>query len=98
MLLSRPQHGSDGSPVAARASRPEHRGAFRSRGIFDVSGAALLLFAVRRGLVSIVAALGALAPGFTVVLAWAVLREHLSVRQRVGLAVALVGLVLVATG
>jgi drug/metabolite transporter (DMT)-like permease len=67
-------------------------------GAFDVVASVLILVAVRRGLVSVVAGLAALAPGFTAVLAWLFLREHLAVRQRVGLALALVGLVLVATG
>jgi drug/metabolite transporter (DMT)-like permease len=67
-------------------------------GVFDITATALLLIAVRRGLVSVVAGLAALAPGFTVVLAWVILREHLTLRQRVALAVALVGLVLVAAG
>jgi drug/metabolite transporter (DMT)-like permease len=67
-------------------------------GGFDVTATALVLIAVRKGLVSIVAGVAALAPGFTVVLAWVVLRQHLTVRQRCALVVALVGLVLVATG
>jgi uncharacterized membrane protein len=45
-----------------------------------------------------VAPIAALAPGFTVLLAWVVLREHLGSAQRLGLASALVGIVLVATG
>jgi uncharacterized membrane protein len=67
-------------------------------GLLDVAATALLLLAVRRGLVVVVAPIAALAPGFTVLLAWVVLREHLGSAQRVGLASALVGLVLVATG
>jgi uncharacterized membrane protein len=67
-------------------------------GALDVTATALILVAVRRGLVSVVAGLAALAPGFTVVLAWVFLREHLRIEQRVGLLVALAGLVLVAVG
>jgi uncharacterized membrane protein len=73
-------------------------GAAITAGALDVTATALILVAVRRGLVSVVAGLAALAPGFTVVLAWVFLREHLRVEQRVGLVVALAGLVLVAVG
>jgi drug/metabolite transporter (DMT)-like permease len=67
-------------------------------GGFDVVATVLLLVAVRRGFISVVAGLSALSPGFTAVLAWVILREHVSRQQRIGLALALVGLVLVATG
>ncbi len=67
-------------------------------GTLDVTATSLLLLAVRKGLISVVAGVAALAPGFTVLLAWAVLREHLRVEQRIGIVAALVGLVLVATG
>jgi drug/metabolite transporter (DMT)-like permease len=67
-------------------------------GVCDVAGTALLLVAVRRGLLTVVATLAALAPGFTVLLAWVVLREHLAVVQRVGLVLALAGLLLVSLG
>ncbi len=67
-------------------------------GTLDVSATALLLLAVRKGLISVVAGVAALAPGFTVLLAWAVLREHLRIEQRIGILAALVGLVLVAAG
>jgi uncharacterized membrane protein len=63
-----------------------------------VGATALLLLAVRRGLVVVVAPIAALAPGFTVLLAWIVLHERLGPTQKVGLASALVGLVLVAVG
>jgi drug/metabolite transporter (DMT)-like permease len=67
-------------------------------GLLDVAGSALLLLAIRHGLIVIVAPLAALSPGFTVVLAWAVLGEHLGRVQRIGLVCALVGLVLVSIG
>jgi drug/metabolite transporter (DMT)-like permease len=69
-----------------------------SAGLFDVAATALLVVAVRRELVSVVAPIASLAPAFTVLLAWIVLRERLRVDQRVGLLVALAGLVLVAAG
>jgi len=67
-------------------------------GTLDVTATSLLLLAVRKGLISVVAGVAALAPGFTVLLAWAVLREQLRMEQRIAIAAALVGLVLVATG
>jgi drug/metabolite transporter (DMT)-like permease len=67
-------------------------------GVLDVSATALLLLAVREGLKSLVAPLAALAPAFTVVLAWFVLSEPVARWQIVGLLLALVGLVLIATG
>jgi drug/metabolite transporter (DMT)-like permease len=85
-----------------KGERLPSRGAPRNlsvaAGVFDVTATVLLIVAVRRGLISVVAGLSALSPGFTAVLAWIVLREHVTTRQRVGLAIALVGLVLVATG
>jgi drug/metabolite transporter (DMT)-like permease len=46
----------------------------------------------------VVAPVACLAPAFTVVWAWIVLREAMSRTQWAGLALALVGLALVATG
>jgi len=56
-----------------------------------------LLLALRHGLIVVVAPIAALAPGFTVLLAWGVLGERLSGVQRVGLAVALAGLAIVSS-
>jgi drug/metabolite transporter (DMT)-like permease len=67
-------------------------------GVLDVSASALLLIAVRRGLVVIVAPIASLAPGVTVVLAWLILSEQLRPAQRVGILGALLGVVLVALG
>jgi drug/metabolite transporter (DMT)-like permease len=67
-------------------------------GAFDVTATALLLVAVRQELVVVVAPIAALAPAFTVVLAWLLTGERLYGLQRAGLALALVGLVLVAAG
>jgi drug/metabolite transporter (DMT)-like permease len=67
-------------------------------GVFDITATALLLVAVRRDLLSVVAPVVSLAPAFTVVLAWRFTGERLRVIQRLGFAVALVGLVLVAAG
>jgi drug/metabolite transporter (DMT)-like permease len=67
-------------------------------GAIDVAGTLLLLVAIRHGLLVVVAPVVALAPAFTVVLSWFVLHEHVTRPQLAGLALALVGLVLVASG
>jgi drug/metabolite transporter (DMT)-like permease len=67
-------------------------------GLCDVTATALLVVGVRNDLAVVVAPLAALAPGFTVVLAWLVLHEPISRVQVFGLALALVGLVLIAAG
>ncbi|MBV8949564.1 MAG: DMT family transporter [Actinobacteria bacterium] len=67
-------------------------------GVLDVTAASVLLLALRNGLIVVVAPVAALGPGFTVLLAWILLGERLSVPQRVGLAIALCGLVLVSGG
>jgi drug/metabolite transporter (DMT)-like permease len=67
-------------------------------GVLDVTATTLIVLAVREGMITVVAGVAALAPGFTVLLAWLVLREQLRVEQRIGIVVALVGLVLVAAG
>ena len=67
-------------------------------GVLDVTATTLLVLAVRRGLIVVVAPLAALAPAATVILARLVLGERLHSVQRIGLLFALVGLVMVATG
>ncbi len=67
-------------------------------GALDVTATVLLLVAVREGLTVVVAPVAALAPAFTVMWAWVVLREHVTRHQVIGLAVALVGLALIAAG
>lgn len=67
-------------------------------GAFDVIATALLLVAIREDLAVVVAPIAALAPGFTVVWAWTLLREPASRVQVAGLALALCGLVLIAAG
>jgi drug/metabolite transporter (DMT)-like permease len=89
--------------LALRRTRlPFPRGANRSlalgAGVLDVTATTLLLLAVRRGLIIVVAPLAALAPAATVILARFVLGERLHAAQRIGLAFALVGLVMVAAG
>lgn len=67
-------------------------------GLLDSTANALYLLAAQRGLLSVVAVLGALYPASTVVLARLVLDERLGRRQLVGLAVAAAAVVLVAAG
>jgi drug/metabolite transporter (DMT)-like permease len=67
-------------------------------GVLDVTASALLLLAVRRGLLVVVAPLAALAPAATVLLARVVLHEHLHPVQRAGLLLALLGIVLIVAG
>ena len=74
------------------------RGLAATAGAFDVIATAALLAGVRRDLAIIVAAIAALAPGFTVFWAWLVLKEHLRRLQVVGLGLALAGLVTIAAG
>jgi drug/metabolite transporter (DMT)-like permease len=67
-------------------------------GVLDVTASSLLLLAVRQGLLVVVSPLAALAPAATVVLARFVLGERLQSVQRIGLAFALAGLVLIVVG
>lgn len=79
------------------AVSPTSRRAVIGIGVLDVIAVALYLTATRLGLISLVAVLGALSPVGTVVLARFVLHEHLAPRQLVGLVLALVGVVLIAS-
>jgi drug/metabolite transporter (DMT)-like permease len=63
-----------------------------------VGAIALLIVAIRNDLAVVVAPIAALGPGFTVMWAWTVLREPISRPQIAGLALALVGLALIAAG
>jgi drug/metabolite transporter (DMT)-like permease len=67
-------------------------------GAFDVAATALLVYAVRHELLSVVAPIASLAPAFTVVLAWVLTRERVDPVQRLGLALAAAGLALIAAG
>ena len=66
-------------------------------GLFDVGANAMLLLAVRRGLLSLVAPVAALYPATTVLLARVVLHERIGRQRAGGLVLGLVGLVLIAT-
>jgi drug/metabolite transporter (DMT)-like permease len=62
-----------------------------------VGANALILLAVRRGLISLVAPVASLYPAMTVVLARLVLHERIGRQRLAGLALGLVGLALIAT-
>ena len=66
-------------------------------GLFDVGANALILVAVRRGLISLVAPVAALYPAMTVVLARLVLEERIGRQRLAGLALGVLGLALIAT-
>jgi drug/metabolite transporter (DMT)-like permease len=67
-------------------------------GLCDVTATAFLIVAIRNDLAVVVAPIAALAPGFTVMWAWTVLREPISRPQIAGLVLALLGLALIAAG
>jgi drug/metabolite transporter (DMT)-like permease len=81
------------SPRVARTDLAPVAGA----GLFDVAANALVVLAVRRGLISLVAPVASLYPATTVVLARFVLHERIGRHRAGGLAVGLVGLALIAT-
>jgi drug/metabolite transporter (DMT)-like permease len=81
------------SPRIARADLAPVAGA----GLCDVGANALVVLAVRRGLLSLVAPVASLYPATTVVLARLVLHERIGWQRAGGLALGLVGLALIAT-
>jgi drug/metabolite transporter (DMT)-like permease len=81
------------SPRVTRADIAPVAGA----GLFDVGANALVLLAVRRGLVSLVAPVASLYPATTVLLARVVLHERIGRQRAGGLALAILGLALIAT-
>jgi drug/metabolite transporter (DMT)-like permease len=81
------------SPRMARAAIAPVAGA----GLCDVGANALVVLAVRRGLLSLVAPVASLYPATTVVLARLVLHERIGRQRAGGLALGLVGLALIAT-
>ena len=90
-----------GMLLASRATfrlSPAARAPMLGAAVFDVSANVLYLLAVQRAPLSLVATLVSLAPATTVLLAQLVLRERLGPAQKVGVAVALAAVVLLAQG
>ena len=64
-------------------------------GIFDTSGNVFFAIATRIGRLDISAILGSLYPAVTVLLAWIILNERLSLRQWLGVVLAVIALILI---
>ncbi|HLF99556.1 MAG TPA: EamA family transporter [Acidimicrobiia bacterium] len=86
--------------VTRRFAFPREAGAANviGGGILDLTGNAAILQGFREGLTSVVAPVSALFPAATVILARIVLKERLTRLQLTGVAVALLGLVLIGLG
>jgi uncharacterized membrane protein len=61
----------------------------------DLLGSLFYIFAVQSGRMDIAAVLGSLYSGATVLLAWLILRENISGIQRIGVAIALLAIILI---
>ncbi len=92
-VLALARRDSGGSALSGRAA-----GIAFGAGACDVLATTFLVLAIREDLSVVVAPIVALAPGFTVLWAWAMLREPLSRLQSVGLLLALCGLAMIAGG
>jgi drug/metabolite transporter (DMT)-like permease len=67
-------------------------------GAFDIAANGLFAIASREGLLSLVSVAGSLYPVTTIILARVVLGERLARLQRLGVALALAGVALIAAG
>ena len=86
------------SPDARAALPRDTRRTALVAGVFDVGGTVALVLGLRTELAVLVAAVVALAPGFTVVLAWRLLGEKFTALQSAGIVLALAGLVAISVG
>jgi drug/metabolite transporter (DMT)-like permease len=73
-------------------------GVLAAIGAFDILGNTLFAFASNEGLLPVIAVGGSMYPAFTIALAHVVLGERLSRPQRVGVALAVLGVALIAAG
>jgi drug/metabolite transporter (DMT)-like permease len=103
-LLAARASGVAGLAAAVAISRPPPIGARRAlaplalMGILDLAANGLFAVATRHGLLSVVAVAASLYPLATVLLARAVLGERVQRIQELGIAVAVAGIALIATG
>jgi len=67
-------------------------------GLLDAGGNLLFLVAAQTGRLDVAAVISSLYPAFTALLAWALLREHLSRGQVVGVLLSLAAIALIASG
>ncbi len=67
-------------------------------GVLDAGGNVLFLVAAQTGRLDVAAVISSLYPAFTALLAWSLLREHLSRSQTVGVLLSLVAITLIASG
>lgn len=67
-------------------------------GALDAGGNVLFLVAAQTGRLDVAAVISSLYPAFTALLAWGLLREHLSRGQTVGVLLSLVAITLIASG
>ena len=65
-------------------------------GFFDSAGTAFYASAAQAGRLDISAVLASMHPAITAFLAWVILRERLSGRQRIGVVAALIAVTLIA--
>ncbi len=87
--------------LSSGAARLPHRSTLwpvLAVGVLDNAANVAYLLATREGLLSVVAVLSSLYPAFTVLLARVVLKEHLQRVQLVGMALAGLGVALIAAG